>query len=217
MILTLVETFLKAGANITVFDPKNADLADLETVMDNVYHTKEEIIEQVDKFYNDMVNCSATMKTLPKYKTGKNYAYVGLPANFLIFDEYVAFMDMLSMKEQSDILSKLKKIVMLGRQAGYFLVMACQRPDAKYFGEGIRDQFHFRLALGLMSEIGYGMMFGDTKKRFCFKEIKGRGYFSNGSEVISEFYTPIVPENYDFLAQIKKLHEERQAVCDCEA
>lgn len=217
LILTLIETFLRSNAEITVLDPKNADLADLETVMDNVYHTKDDIIGQVDKFYEDMLQCSETMKTLPKYRTGKNYAYVGLPAHFLIFDEYVAFMDMLSSKEQFDVLSKLKKIVMLGRQAGYFLVMACQRPDAKYFGEGIRDQFHFRLALGLMSEIGYGTMFGETKKRFCFKKIKGRGYFSNGSEVISEFYTPTVPENHDFLATISKLYKERRDGCDCEA
>ena len=27
---------------------------------------------------------------------------------------------------------------MLGRQAGFFLIPACQRPDAKYLGDGIR-------------------------------------------------------------------------------
>ena len=39
--------------------------------------------------------------------------------------------------------------LMLGRQAGFFLILACQRPDAKYLGDGIRDQFNFRVALGL--------------------------------------------------------------------
>lgn len=51
---------------------------------------------------------------------------------------------------------------MLGRQAGYFLILACQRPDAKYLGDGIRDQFNFRVALGRMSELGYSMMFGEV-------------------------------------------------------
>ena len=32
------------------------------------------------------------------YKTGENYAYLGLPPHFLIFDEYVAFMEIISMK-----------------------------------------------------------------------------------------------------------------------
>ena len=36
--------------------------------------------------------------------------------------------------------------------------------DAKYLGDGIRDQFNFRVALGRMSEMGYGMMFGETTK-----------------------------------------------------
>ena len=45
-------------------------------------------------------------------------------------------------------MNKLKQIVMLGRQAGFFLILACQRPDAKYLGDGIRDQFNFRVALG---------------------------------------------------------------------
>ncbi|MTV63948.1 hypothetical protein GM539_11330, partial [Streptococcus pneumoniae] len=57
-------------------------------------------------------------------------------------------------------MNKLKQIVMLGRQAGFFLILACQRPDAKYLGDGIRDQFNVRVALGRMSEMGYGMMFG---------------------------------------------------------
>ena len=78
------------------------------------------------------------MKLHPNYRTGENYAYLGLAPQFLIFDEYVAFLEMLTTKESTALLSQLKKIVMLGRQAGYFLIVACQRPDAKYFGDGIR-------------------------------------------------------------------------------
>ena len=91
---------------------------------------------------------------------------------FLIFDEYVAFFEMLGTKESVGLLSQLKKIVMLGRQAGYFLIVACQRPDAKYFSDGIRDNFNFRVGLGRISELGYGMLFGsDVKKQFpaCFR------------------------------------------------
>ena len=106
--------------------------------------------------------------------------------------------------------SKLKKIVMLGRQAGFFLILACQRPDAKYLGDGIRDQFNFRVALGRMSELGYSMMFGETKKDFFLKQIKGRGYVDAGTSVISEFYTPLVPKKFDFLKEIGEAVEERR-------
>lgn len=42
------------------------------------------------------------------YKIGENYVYLGLVFNFLIFDEYVVFMEMLMLKESVNILNKLK-------------------------------------------------------------------------------------------------------------
>lgn len=65
--------------------------------------------------------------------------------------------------------------------------------------------FNFRVALGRMSEMGYGMMFGETDKDFFLKQIKGRGYVDTGTSVISEFYTPLVPKGHNFLNEIDKL------------
>ena len=212
-ILTIIEALLRTNAVLYVLDPKNADLADLGTVMDNVYYQKEDMTDCVNAFYDGMVARSEAMKLMPNYKTGQNYAYLGLAPHFLIFDEYVAFMECLTTKESIAVLSQLKKIVMLGRQAGYFLILACQRPDAKYFSDGIRDNFNFRVALGRMSELGYGMMFGsDTNKKFFQKRIKGRGYCDVGTSVISEFYTPLVPKEHDFLQTIGRLTETRQGL-----
>lgn len=190
-ILTLIEALLHTDSKLYILDPK----------------------------YEEMMKRSEEMKQMKNYKTGKNYAYLGLPAHFLIFDEYVAFMEMLGTKENTAVMNKLKQIVMLGRQAGFFLILACQRPDAKYLGDGIRDQFNFRVALGRMSEMGYGMMFGsDVQKDFFLKRIKGRGYVDVGTSVISEFYTPLVPKGYDFLEEIKKLSNSRQSTqATCEA
>ena len=217
-ILTLIEALLRTNAILFVLDPKNADLADLQAVMPDVYYKKEDMLSCIDRFYEEMMKRSEDMKLMENYRTGENYAYLGLPANFLIFDEYVAFMEMLGTKENAAVLNKLKQIVMLGRQAGFFLILACQRPDAKYLGDGIRDQFNFRVALGRMSEMGYGMMFGETTKDFFLKQIKGRGYVDVGTSVISEFYTPLVPKGHDFLKEIKKLIDSRQGVqAACEA
>lgn len=204
-ILTLIEALLRTNSILYVLDPKNSDLADLEAVMPNVYYKRDDMIACIDNFYDGMMKRNEDMKQMKGYKTGENYAYLGLPANFLIFDEYVAFMEMLGSKESTAVLNKLKQLVMLGRQSGYFLILACQRPDAKYLGDGIRDQFNFRVALGRMSEMGYGMMFGETDKDFFLKQIKGRGYVDTGTSVISEFYTPLVPKGHDFLNEIDKL------------
>src|SRR5699024_389839 len=115
-----------------------------------------------------MMTRSEEMKQMKGYKTGENYAYLGLSPHFLVFDEYVAFMEMLVSKENTVVLTKLKQIVMLGRQAGFFLVLACQRPDAKYLGDGIRGRFNCRGALGRMSELGYGMLCGSDVQEQLF-------------------------------------------------
>ena len=215
-ILSIIECLLRTDAKLIILDPKNADLADLNTVMTDVFYKKDDIVNSLDRFYYEMVERSESMKELPNYRTGENYAYLGLEPHFLVFDEYVAFMEMLSPKETQEVLSKLKQIVMLGRQAGFFLILACQRPDAKYLGDGIRDQFNFRVALGRMSEMGYQMMFGETNKDFFLKQIKGRGYVDTGTSVISEFYTPLVPKGHDFLQVIKSLAKKIPPIIESE-
>lgn len=216
-ILTIIEALLQTNATIYVLDPKNADLADLETVMPNVYYKKEDMIDCLNQFYDEMMLRNENMKLMDEYKTGKNYAYLNLPAHFLVFDEYTSFMEMIG-RDSIEVMSKLKQIVMLGRQSGFFLILACQRPDAKYLGDGIRDNFNFRVALGRMSELGYNMMFGENDKDFFLKPIKGRGYVDVGTSVISEFYTPLVPKEHDFLEAIQELNQHKHAVAaSCEA
>lgn len=202
--LTVIKACVGLGADVKILDPKNADLADLEEVLPKrVYSQKNGILMCLRKSVDVMMERMDEMKKMPNYKTGENYAYLGLKPVFIFFDEYVAFMDLLDMKERNEALSYMKQLVLLGRQAGYFLVLGAQRPDAKYLADGIRDQFSFRVALGNMSDTGYGMMFGDVDKTFMEKDVKGRGYAYVGTGSILEFYSPIVPKGYDFMSSIK--------------
>ena len=146
----------------------------------------------------------------PDFRMGANYAKVGLTPHFLIFDEYVAFMDTLAKKEWEEVMKLIRIIIMKGRQAGYFIILACQRPDAKYLGDGVRDQFGFRVALGSMSASGYTMMFGSIDKQFKEKDIAGRGYVNTGNGVVTEFYAPYVDPGYDFFTELSRIYEERQ-------
>ena len=106
-ILTIIEALLRCNAVMYVLDPKNADLADLSVAMPEVYYKKEDITACIDRFYDSMMARSEAMKLMENYKTGENYAYLGLTPHFLIFDEYVAFLEMLTTKEYSAVLYKL--------------------------------------------------------------------------------------------------------------
>lgn len=204
-ILALITSLAKSNAVLSILDPKNADLSDLSAVLPNVYSDKEDIIKSILQFESGMVQQSEDMKRHPGYKTGEDYAYLGLPPHFLVFDEFIAFMAMLDRKQFETVTSALMRVAMLGRQAGYFLILACQRPDSKYFGDGVRDQFNYRIALGRVSDLGYTMLFGENEKEFYLKDIKGRGYVDSGIGVISEFYTPYVPEGYDFMQELYQI------------
>ncbi|MCY9375034.1 ATP-binding protein, partial [Bacillus sp. T17B1] len=199
--LTIIKACVGLGADVRILDPKNADLADLKEVLPKkVYSQKNGILMCLRKSVDGMMERMDEMKQMPNYKTGENYAYLGLKPVFIFFDEYVAFMDFLDMKERNEALSYMKQLVMKGRQAGYFLVLGAQRPDAKYLADGIRDQFSFRVSLGLMSDTGYGMMFGDVDKAYVNKKETGRGYANVGTGSVLEFYSPIVPKGYDFMS-----------------
>lgn len=69
----------------------------------------------------------------------------------------------------------------------------------------------FRVALGRMSELGFGMMFGETDKDFFQKRIRGRGYVDSGNSVISEFYTPLVSKDHDFILTIGNIFQKRNS------
>ena len=70
------QALLHTNAVLYILDPKNGDLADLGTVMGNVYHTKEEMIDCVNAFYEGMVQRSEEMKRHPNYKTGENLSLI---------------------------------------------------------------------------------------------------------------------------------------------
>lgn len=217
-LLTIIKALLETNAKLYILDPKNSDLADLGTLIPDVYYKTDDIINMVNEFYDKMMYRAERIKSLPKYKTGENYAYAGLKPHFLIFDEYVAFMSVIG-RAGTEVGAKLSQIAMLGRQLGFFIILACQRADAKNFSDGMRDQFNFRVALGKVSDQGYHMAFGETTKQFFLKPIKGRGYFENGGNVISEFYTPLVPRGYNFLSEIGKIVQGKRptAAPTCEA
>ena len=202
-LLILIKTLISFGAKLEICDPKNADLADLSTVLPNVYHEKEDIMFRIETFRESMINRTEKMKAMKNYTTGKNYASLGLKPHYLVFDEYVAFMEMLDKKQLEAVVSSLKKIAMLGRQAGYFLILACQRPDAKYLSDGVRDQFHFRVSLGFSSAQGYRMIFPEADKTFLTMP-PGLGYVDMGKNVVHALYVPYVPNDYDFLKEIKR-------------
>ncbi|EAF2801441.1 cell division protein FtsK [Listeria monocytogenes] len=209
LLLTLIQALVKVGT-VDICDPKEADLKDLQDLplfRGHVFYGTNRITRCLKDAVKEM-NCRYVyMKLLPTYKTGENFAYYNIPPYFIIIDEWAAFFGLLSYKEQEEILRYVKELVLKARQAGVFLILATQRPDADNFGGGVRDNILCRISVGKLQEQGYRMTFSDEHKGKVFinKPIKGRGYVDDGSAVPREFYAPLVPKGYDFLTELAKI------------
>ncbi|EGO8211581.1 FtsK/SpoIIIE domain-containing protein [Enterococcus faecalis] len=209
LILTLIQALVKVGT-VDICDPKEADLKDLQDLKlfkGHVFTGKKWITRCLKNAVAEMNRRYVYMKLLPTYTTGKNFAYYDIPPYFIIVDEWAAFFGTLNYKEQDEILGYVKELVLKARQAGVFLILATQRPDAENFGGGIRDNILFRVSVGKLQEQGYYMTFGSDQKNKAFinKSIKGRGYVDDGSAVPREFYAPFVPKGYNFLKEFEKI------------
>lgn len=81
--------------------------------------------------------------------------------NYLIIDEWGAFIMALEKKEAEQLKRKLAELLMLGRAYQFFPIVGVQRPDAAYFASA-RDNFQTCLALGNLSPEGRRMVFPDS-------------------------------------------------------
>lgn len=97
-LLIVIKALLESGAVLHICDPKKADLSFLSRIMPDVHYDTESIMECVEAFYEGMEARYDEMQEHPDFRMGANYAKVGLTPHFLIFDEYVAFMDTLAKK-----------------------------------------------------------------------------------------------------------------------
>lgn len=202
----LLRGFAKMSADIRICDPKNSSLADYKMVMPNVVKETESILKMVHSVVEEMDARYIEIKEQPNYISGQDFTHYNLPPLVLLVDEYVAFLDSLEKKKKDAFKADINQIVLKGREAGVLLVLATQRPDAEYLSGNARDQLGLRVTLGKMSKDGYRMTFGATEQKLRNKKIKGRGYiYVDGDNFIQEFYSPLVPDKYNFIEKMAEL------------
>ena len=207
-------------ADIEICDPKNSDLMALGKLplFSGKVHTGKEAITNCLRTGVELMNSRfEMMNSSPKYSMGKNYAYYGLKPKFIVIDELAAFKAELAgdYKTEGEFDEHLSQLVLKGRQCGIFLIVAMQRPDGEFIKTALRDNFMFRMSVGRLSETGLFMIFGDENKNKKFKfvekinglKVYGRGYVARGGEIAREFYSPQVPDSFDFINEFIKISD----------
>ena len=210
VLMTIIYALAKIGF-VDICDPKNSDLAGLKKIPvfhGRVYTSKEDIIQCFKENVAFMEKRYELMSNSPKFQAGKNFTHYGMTPKFILVDEWAALMAKIDRDYslQSELMEYLSQLVLEGRQAGFFIIFAMQRPDGEFIKTALRDNFMKRLSVGHLESTGYDMMFGDANKTKEFKKldeingvkIKGRGYIANNGDLAGEFFSPYVPLDQGF-------------------
>lgn len=210
---TLIHGLLQMGADLYIEDPKYSALSDYKGILPHVGFDKETIFNQIDEVIYRMKRRYAAIKEDEYYESGQSFAHYGLSPIVLIMDEYTAYMAMLDSKEQKGFQSRLAQIILQGREAGVFVILATQRPDAKYLEGNVRDQLGFRVTLGEMTDEGFRMAFGSIKQTLKNTGGTGMGYcYMNGFQFVQRFCSPLVPAGYAFIREAKQVIDHQKDV-----
>lgn len=214
----LLEYFIismkKMGAVVKIVDPKRSDLYNLRHLLgeSNVAYAAGRVMQIFREAVKEMEERYAKLDGMP---LGSDYEVLGLPPVFLIFDEFVAFIQKLEKEDGKKIMSYLTSIVLEGRQAGIYLVFATQRADAEYLPGAIRDNLGLRVALGGLEKAGFRMTFGDVDRNLeKFEPGHGYVYVSGVTDSVREFYAPLVSEEYDPVERLEEIMKQTVPPCE---
>ncbi|HHU6749115.1 TPA: FtsK/SpoIIIE domain-containing protein [Staphylococcus aureus] len=206
----IIRELFKRYAEVRLLDPKVSDLSFMKNVIgsEKVADTQGQIFKQLREANEEMERRFRMMSESEHYKLGSNFRNFDLAPYFVIFDEVTAFTSTLDKKELQEMNDYLVNIIMKGRQAGVFMFLTAQRPDADVIKGNVRDQLGLRVSMGNLSSDGYRMTFGQTDKDFqpIHESDIGRGYIS----ILGQYNEPILfdaplMEQYDFVEDVKQI------------
>jgi hypothetical protein len=211
-IFYVIKILAELKADIKILDPKHSDLTKLKNCFGskNVVYKHEEIAKTLINTVKDMYKRAEEIEGKEDLGLGTDYKDYGYKPVFIIFDEMMSFMrGGIDDKIKKEANKALLDIVAMGRQLGYFAIVAMQRGSTKSIDGDVRSQFHFRCTLGKMDNDGYKMAFGDNYKLKRTLKEKGSGFIQieglDSLEEPQEFYTPYIAKGYNLLEEIAKI------------
>ena len=204
-------SLLHNQADITFIDPKSADVKAIGEVVnkEKTACKENDIVKLVEDFSNEM---TARQEIIGNSgKVNATYLDFDMKPMFLIFDELAAFKAGVELKKTAtDVENQLKKIILMGRSTGNFVILVAQQPNATVIETGIRDQLGLKVALGNIKNELRLMMFGaEIKLHTLDSTQKGVGYISLAGGEPYKFYAPDLGSKFNYIEEIKKIKLEK--------
>jgi len=208
----LILELLKRQSTVYIADPKNSDLGSLSYYFGNKYvaTTPNNIARIVRIVVEEMQERYQVMRD--NFQYASNFSEHGFKPICLILDEMGAFQasgtDKKSKEVIVEVMDGIKQIILLGRQAGVFILISAQQMRAETLNTDLRDNLGLRIALGANSSEGYRMVFGSaTPDKLKPIEVKGAGYLymqGSGKETAQYWESPYLDTTqFDFIKELQ--------------
>lgn len=209
----LILELLKRQSTVYIADPKNSDLGSLSHYIGDKYvSTNPNNIARVVRLVVEAMTARYQIMR-DNFQYGSNFTDHGFKPVWLIFDEMGAFQASGTDKKSKEIITEvmdgIKQIILLGRQAGVFILVSAQQVNASAtLSTELRDNLGLRIALGANSSEGYRMVFGSaTPKNLKPIEVKGAGYLymqGSGKESAQYWESPYLDiTQFDFIKELQ--------------
>ncbi|MCA2390799.1 FtsK/SpoIIIE domain-containing protein [Lactococcus sp. NH2-7C] len=207
----LILELLKRDSTIYIADPKNSDLGSLSYYLgdERVATNPNNIARIVRLAVTEMQERYDIMRE--NFIYGSNFRDHNFRPVFLIFDEMGSFKasgtDKNSKAVVNEVMDGIKQIILLGRAAGVFVLVAAQQVSSDTLSTDLRDNLGLRIALGANSSEGYRMVFGSATPEPQPIEVKGAGFLYKqgaGKEKAQYWESPFLDtQQFDFISQLK--------------
>ncbi|HEL2461252.1 TPA: otitis media-associated H10 [Streptococcus suis] len=209
----LILELLKRQSTVYIADPKNSDLGSLSHYFGEKYvaTTPNNIARIVRLVVTEMQNRYQYMRD--NFQYGSNFTDHGFKPVWLIVEEMGAFHASGDKGIIAEVMDGIKQIILLGRQAGIFILVSAQQMRSETLNTDLRDNLGLRIALGANSCEGYRMVFGSaTPDHLKPIEVKGAGYLymqGSGRENAQYWESPYLDtKQFNFISELQLYLEE---------
>lgn len=188
------------GYEISIIDGKDADLAyfgDTFLPDGRTATTGESTLKLLRSYVKDMDDRYLKMKTIrsktPEGHILTDFRAFGFKPNMLFVDEFASILTQLDNKQAKEATDLLKQLILKNRQAGYFVCVSTQQPNARIIDTDVRDNLMLRIFMGSPKDEVKKMVFGSGVNLPALLVGEGVGYVQFGRSDVQCFRAPTLP------------------------
>lgn len=215
---TLIAEWLIHGVDLSIADPKNADLSVIsEKINGKSATTFDEISKLILDFYDEMKKRMIQVRQKLQDQPNKTAFDFGMIEKILIIDEFGAFSAQLQRQKKADrdkIMGQLQEIIFMGRQLGCYLVLILQKTDATTIPTSIRDNMGFRIVLGQNDATTYQTTFGISSEIPKIQMKTGNGWYTVDGGILSPRLAEMPTLNFDLNKVIETIRAKQSDCSD---